>query len=309
MLTHPASKISGLWYHGDTSRRESFDDQKMDRDRGSQDLNACGPGIYLTHDEQQGWGYAWPSGWFNVLRIRPGARILSETAPPQKAIILKMIDLAPAESRYVGLTNYNFEEDTARARSQVADEYVRANETLLEALVALYHDMYGYQANPWTSAMVTVGFDATLHRLPEVDHLVVYNPKIIVRVSEEPYREERPVARPEARRLGGGSMTKRALQTPNTGKLVEILGPVRLNQDVAKADFDVLNQQEGSLGGGVDVHELGYLKAQKRGHRNEYHAVIFMVWPADAHMPVGTGVSTRRRAKLFGVKVPRGVDV
>jgi hypothetical protein len=209
MVSLYTTKFTGLWYHGDSSKRESFDDQKMDRDRGTQDLNACGPGIYLTRDEIQGWGYAWPSGWFSVLRIRPGARVLNEKAPPQKNIILRMIDLAPEEDRYVGLTNYFFEEDTPRARSVMADQYVR-EKTLLEALLSLYHDVYGYQANLWAAAMVEAGFDATLHRLRETEHLVVYNGKIIVRVSEEPYRAERPevvpkpLARTKSRRQGHG---------------------------------------------------------------------------------------------------------
>jgi hypothetical protein len=160
----------------------------MDRERGTSDLNAVGPGIYLTRSRQQALGYAYPSGWLYKLTIRPGARILNEQEPPRRAIISQMIDLAPAESREIGLSNYA--ENPVYARVEAEASYVHANTTLLDALVFLYHDFYGYDANDWTAAMVKVGFDATLHRLPEVDHLIVYNPQIIEQIDETPYRSK-----------------------------------------------------------------------------------------------------------------------
>jgi hypothetical protein len=194
-------KVSGLWYHGDAAKRERFDDQKMDRDRGTADLNAVGPGIYLTRDLQQARGYAWPAGWIYTFQIRPRARVLDEKAPPVRAVISKMIDLAPADDREVGLSNYA--EAPVVARYKVETGLVRER-SLLDALIVLYHEFYGHDANAWAAAMVQLGFDALLHRLPEVDHLVVYNPEILVRVREkryEPHKESAAV-QPTTRKSG-----------------------------------------------------------------------------------------------------------
>lgn len=93
-----------------------------------------------------------------------------------------------------------------------------------------------------------------------------------------------------------------------TGKLVVVSGTERVDPDRARKDFDILNQQEGSLGGGVERYDLGYLEAKEKGYGHVYYALIFMVWPMDAEMSLGTGVVSRKMAKTFGVKVPRSVD-
>ena len=91
-------------------------------------------------------------------------------------------------------------------------------------------------------------------------------------------------------------------------KLVAISGESRSDPKKADADFALMRQQEGCLGGGVEEHRLMYTEAKQKGYDRVYYATIFMVWPMSAQIPVGCSVASRKTAKRFGVKVPRGVD-
>lgn len=95
---------------------------------------------------------------------------------------------------------------------------------------------------------------------------------------------------------------------PDKGKLVSIGGGPFLTPEQARAHFEIMNQQEGSLGGGVESHEFGYLEAKQKKRTHDYYSVVFMIWPSRAEMQAGTAVASRKQAAKFGVKVPRGVD-
>lgn len=91
-------------------------------------------------------------------------------------------------------------------------------------------------------------------------------------------------------------------------KLVAISGDSRSDPEKAKVDLALMRQQDGCLGGGVEEHRLLYTEAKQKGYDRVYYATIFMVWPTSAQIPVGCSVASRKMAKRFGVKVPRGVD-
>lgn len=91
-------------------------------------------------------------------------------------------------------------------------------------------------------------------------------------------------------------------------KLVSVASEPRRDIGQAKADFRALNQQDGSLGGGVESSRLMETEAALRGYDTVHYAVVFMLWPAHAPIPLGCAVATRKMAAKFGVKVPRGVD-
>lgn len=58
-LTKGVQSINGIWYHGDQNHRIGFVDQRM---QNSNNMNAWGPGIYLTSDKNEAIGYAHPNG-------------------------------------------------------------------------------------------------------------------------------------------------------------------------------------------------------------------------------------------------------
>ena len=184
--SRPRPSVSGLWYHGDASRRQTFDDQRMDRD-AHLDKNAWGPGIYWTRDEGQARGYAWPSGYVYAATVRT-TRVLEDDAPVDPAKVGRFIDLAPADSRETGLSNWH--ENAAVARRRAVEGYCRSGRDLLDALLGVYNDFYGQDAGAFARAMVRLGYDSCLHHLPEVDHLIVYDPRVIQVVREERYRGE-----------------------------------------------------------------------------------------------------------------------
>lgn len=174
-------EIRGQWYHGDLHRRTTFTDQEMDRGQGV-DPNALGPGIYWTRDRDQASGYAESSGWLYTAVMKTTAkRVILDKTKPRKDLLAKFLDLAPEESKYYGLTNWGTEPNAARSAAVAA---YMDSPSLHDAFSGIYHDFYSHDWKEYGKALIAVGFDAFLHSLPEVDHLVVWNPKIISVVEE-----------------------------------------------------------------------------------------------------------------------------
>jgi hypothetical protein len=180
----PQLIITGTWYHGDANRRHGFHDQKMDRD-ANQDGNAMGPGIYFTRDYTQARSYAWPKGWIYTVNLRtPQSHVILAESQPSTTTLRHLIALAPADSRETGESNWD--ENPLRARELAIKAYGQSA-TAMDAILGIYHDFFGQRAEAFTQAMFKIGYTACLHRLPEVDHAVVYAPSIIQVVKEEAY--------------------------------------------------------------------------------------------------------------------------
>ncbi len=173
--------FTGIWYHGDAARRSGFSDQRMDRPR-DQDQNAMGPGIYWTRDLEQARGYAFPKGYVYAARMNTTrSRVIGESTPPQRGKVLALLAQATPENREAGLSDWD--ENPVRARENLIRACL-ANERMLDAMLEVYR---GFFTTPeeYAAAVVQAGFDAFVHELPEVDHLIVWNPSIIDVVSEE----------------------------------------------------------------------------------------------------------------------------
>jgi hypothetical protein len=158
----------------------------MDREQGI-DQNALGPGVYFTRDKTQAIGYAESTGFLYSVKINTSAeRILVESKKPDRKRLSRFIDLAPKESRYYGLTNWDV--DPVQAKSLAISAYAKFEDEL-GALLGIYHDFYGSDWKSYARSMTSIGYDAYLHHLPAVDHLIVFNPKVIKIVGEESVAE------------------------------------------------------------------------------------------------------------------------
>lgn len=168
-----------VWYHGDPSKRTSFASQKMDRDRQNErGGNENGPGIYWTseYDEAESYGKVIHHAMMKVLK----ARLLTDTTKATPQNVAKLISLCDKAKRDDALQNWA--ETTEEALPLAIRAYVGMR-TFADAAVAIYHDIFGYEADPWAKAMVETGFDA--YQPSKRPHFIVYNPAVIQLVKED----------------------------------------------------------------------------------------------------------------------------
>jgi hypothetical protein len=184
-----AAAMSDVWYHGDSNKRSRFDDQKMDRDMHV-DANAMGPGIYWTKDRPQAYGYASPNGYVYTAQIKTN-KLVKDNTPVNRDRVAKLILECDAEGLLYGLSNWGEDYEKgkqSRAYQDAIKAYVDYNESMIDAALTIYHDFFGRSdANEWTRAMIKIGYDGFLHKLPATYHLIVYNPKVIHVVSEDKF--------------------------------------------------------------------------------------------------------------------------
>lgn len=171
--------ISGPWYHGDRQKISTFTGRYMDAEDFAHDRNAMGPGIYWTRLKWQASGYAEKEGYVYTaeMDLEPD-RVMTIKTKPDAAKLRKFIELAPnKESRDMSLQNYAEDIDAA---IELAIEYAMDEDNMLDAAMGLYNDLYSRkQSAAFGESMTAIGYDAYLHKLPEVYHLIVYNPEII----------------------------------------------------------------------------------------------------------------------------------
>lgn len=161
----------GLWYHGDL-RETDFSDHIMDAEDYSRNRNAVGPGIYWTRDDWQARGYG-QGGFFYTATVKiDPKRLMTIDHKPTRWFIERFIRLAPKEARETGLSNW------MNNMKMAVDAYVQEDD-LHESLVGVYNDFYGRDSKAFAKSMINIGFDAYLHHLPAVDHLIVWNTKIL----------------------------------------------------------------------------------------------------------------------------------
>lgn len=244
--------MARIWYHGDSTKRSSgFHDQKMNRD-ADRDPNAQGPGIYWTADKEQAKGYAYKNGYVYTAEIR-SSKIIKDSTKPNSAVIRKLILLAPKEDLDVGLSNWGYDESGKESFNQALEAAVNAythqSESLIDSMLMVHHDIYRKEANTWTQAMVKCGIDAYLHKLPAVEHLIVYNPNVIKVLKEEPWAEAKTEALDESKisdlfHVPVVFVSNLSSEAREEGKRIAI-GPKFFKQDKATQFF-------------VLVHEAGH---------------------------------------------------
>lgn len=178
-----------IWYHGDSHKRAKFSDQKMDRDQ-HMDPNAMGPGIYWTESKKQAKGYAYPKGYIYTADITTN-KVIKDKTKPSRPKVKKLIELAPDLD--MALSNFGYDpgySSKSTALKEAVDTYISFSESMIDAALTVYHDFYQRtKANLWAKNMVNVGIDAFEHKLPELKHLIVYNPTVIKVKKVEAYSE------------------------------------------------------------------------------------------------------------------------
>lgn len=179
--------IEGNWFHGDEKKLDHFKDRHLDAEDYSRETNANGPGIYFTRLRWQANGYAGQNGFvYTATMDLDPSRVLEKKTVPSPSKLKRLIELCPEEERQTGFSNFGYDTPHGPAM-EIALEYSQNNDTMLFAALSILHDFYGRSNNrDWAKAMVEIGYDAYLHKLPQVYHLVVYNPEIINIVSVKP---------------------------------------------------------------------------------------------------------------------------
>ncbi len=171
-----------LWYHGDSGRREHFEDQKWDRDP-DEDRNANGPGIYFTEKIDQARGYASGGGHLYAAKMKPSFKLVPNR-PPTLRELRKFYDATSADDQYYFLSNW-VEEPDIRNPSAVLRKYIGYNDRLISALLVLRNDLVQDPAD-WIRAARATGYDGHIVEHPEVRHLVVWSPsKLNIREIEK----------------------------------------------------------------------------------------------------------------------------
>ena len=175
-----------VWWHGDTHRRLTFEDQRF---QNRDNPNAVGPGIYFTASREQGRSYARPRGWLYAARARPGSRCVTDRQRMTPRELRRFLSFLDEEGR--GYLFSNWDEDPARAFRKIEHAYTTAGD-LGTSLVSSAADLgrqggldFEHDGREWARAMVRLGYAALLHRLPAVDHLVVWDPAALEIISEE----------------------------------------------------------------------------------------------------------------------------
>jgi hypothetical protein len=169
---------SQKWYHGGP-RMTNWSESNWDRDRTESDLNAEGPGIYFTSDQEEAESYMRGSNATLYSAEISGFNSLPQKKPT-KTFLLNLFNSASDEHKETFLSNWGLE-NTENPITGL-NHYIHQN-TMLDAAVVLYHDLFQYDAHEYIQAMVSMGFDGviidkgTTGGSKKRQHLIVWNPK------------------------------------------------------------------------------------------------------------------------------------
>jgi hypothetical protein len=175
-----------LWYHGDTSRRLTFEDQRF---QNRDNPNALGPGIYFTFSRPQAVGYAGRNGWVYTATIRGKCVTDRQRMTPEE--VRRLVGMFDEEGR--GYLFSNWDEDPRRAMEKILRAYTTDMDLVSAAADLGRQGGLDFQRDgrTWAAAMSRLGYAALLHRLPEVEHLVVWDPSALTILREEPTTRRR----------------------------------------------------------------------------------------------------------------------
>ena len=177
-----------VFYHGDRRPRTSFADQKWDRDRTTSSLNDEGPGIYFTSDYDQASSY----GPY-VVEFSPSKdfRLMPAKKPTLKQL-REVFDMVTNENQETFLSNWG---EGVRA-TDILKKYTHQN-TLHDALVSLYGDLFQFDSEDWIRAVRSLGYDGiVLEKSYGKKHMIVWNADKLrgIREAESP-TEENPLTK------------------------------------------------------------------------------------------------------------------
>lgn len=161
------------WYHGDTSPRAHFTDQRWDRDPSQASLLEYGPGLYFTSDCEEATRYG--PHLFQATLDRD-FRLVPRRKPRLKDL-LELYTYADQADQEVFLSNW----DATNPRAPLSRYALQ--DTLYDALLALYRDLIR-SADGWVAAIRALGYDGVVLDLPKREpprkYLIVWAPEKLV---------------------------------------------------------------------------------------------------------------------------------
>ena len=173
-----------LWYHGGP-RIPDWEHVRWDRDRSTSDLNAEGPGMYWTTDLDEAWGYTRSDdSTVYVATMRDGFKLLPKKRPMMKTLF-DLYELAEVDDQEVFLSNWNIETPASRADVDRALKPYTGQNSLFDAYVTLYHDLFRYDSDVYVAAMRTLGYDGfivergTTGGSKRRKHLILWQPRML----------------------------------------------------------------------------------------------------------------------------------
>lgn len=156
-----------------------FADQRF---QNQENWNAMGPGIYFTALRDQARGYAGHGGWLYTAHV--AGKCVTDHQRPSLPELTRFISMMNDEQR--GYLFGNWDPDPRRALQMILRSYQGMD------FVSAFADLgrqagldFGTEGRNWALALVNLGYAALVHRLPAVDHLVVWDPRAVQVVAEE----------------------------------------------------------------------------------------------------------------------------
>lgn len=187
-----------IWFHGDTSKRENFCDQKMDRDPFIKDPNANGPGIYFTNNYSLARGYASPNGFIYKVNINTNNKKIitdKDKSSNNKKFLFNLIKKAQSidlESVWYALTDYGLEIDNPNLVSDYHIMSVINNNlimlSLIDSSIIIYKEFFKRNYNLWIKSMIDLGIIGYQKKqtVASID-FIVYDCNAINIIEEEKY--------------------------------------------------------------------------------------------------------------------------
>jgi len=173
-----------LWYHGGP-RIQNWEHVRWDRDRSTSDLNAEGPGVYWTTDQEEAWGYTrGEDATVYVATMRDGFKLLPKKRPTMREL-RDLYELAGYEDQEIFLSNWGLEMSASRAEIDDALKRYSHQTSLFDASVTLYHDLFRYDSDTYVAAMRSLGYDGfivdrgTTGGSRRRKHLILWNPRML----------------------------------------------------------------------------------------------------------------------------------
>jgi hypothetical protein len=159
-----------FWYQGRSVNSDVFDYKFIDRKGLRQD----GAGFYFTDDIKDASRYA--KGGI-ILKCEIHARKTLKGKKVNPAHLVRMLNLAPN----LKATLADWDEDPKVALTTAFDNYMAYSDNDIEAFQSVWADFYNGYDEEYLKNMVKLGYDATepLTEWDGVNHLIVFNPKII----------------------------------------------------------------------------------------------------------------------------------
>jgi len=183
-VTAKYNVVDSVWYHGRAATNPSFDLELVGKGNDEQ-----GPAFYFTSDIKDATGYAYPSGIVITAQVKPKKLVEGKA---KAAEVEKLIRKSPVF--HDALSNYDENPGTA---FRIAFKGIMDQGSALDSFLSVWYEFYRYHPRAYLENIVELGYDG--HLVPRqggVQHLMIYNPKVIKVLEETPYSEVQAEVKP-----------------------------------------------------------------------------------------------------------------